>query len=81
MDTVERNDTMSVGQWFVTIFVGNIPIVGWIMLLVWAFGSETNPNKAAWAKALLIWLVIGAVVGFSMFALVGTALFSAMGKH
>ncbi len=81
MDTASKSESITVGQWFVTIFIGNIPIIGWIMLLVWAFGSGTHPSKAAWAKALLIWLLIGAIVGFALFTLLGSAIFSAIGKH
>ncbi len=51
------------------------------MLLAWAFGSGTLPSKVAWAKAVLIRLVIVAEVGFSVLALVGTAFYTAMGKQ
>jgi len=41
-------------------------LVGFIMLFVWAFGSGENPNKANWAKATLIWFVIGFIL-FAIF--------------
>ena len=50
------------GEWVITILIAVIPIVGFIMLIVWAFGSGTNPNKANWAKAGLIWYLV--FIGF-----------------
>jgi len=65
---------MSVGDWFIAILITAIPVVGLIMLLVWAFGSNTNVNKANWAKASLIWMVIGMIIGFFIFMVAGAAI-------
>ncbi|TXK74397.1 hypothetical protein FU659_29630 [Paenibacillus sp. N3.4] len=46
----------------ITILLLAIPIVNIIMLFVWAFGGETNPSKANYAKASLIWAAIGIVI-------------------
>ena len=54
----ERKKVMSVTDWFVTILVYAIPIVGFVMLFVWAFGGNTNENRANMAKAMLIWIAI-----------------------
>ena len=54
--------SQSVGQWMLTLFISAIPLVGIIMLFVWGFGSSTHPEKANWAKALLIWTAI--FIGF-----------------
>ena len=62
--------TQSVGQWMLTIFIAAIPLVGLIMLFVWAFGSSTHPEKANWAKAMLIWVVIFIALSI-LFALFG----------
>ena len=35
-----------------------IPLVNIVMTLVWAFGSNTNPNKANYFKAALILFAI-----------------------
>lgn len=53
-----NHQTQSVGQWMLTLFLTFIPIVNIIMLLVWAFSSNTHPDKANWARALLIWFAI-----------------------
>jgi len=44
------------------MIVSGIPFIGFIMLLVWAFGSQTNPNKKNWARAILILMLIGIVL-------------------
>jgi ABC-type Na+ efflux pump permease subunit len=67
---------ITIGEWIVTFILTAIPIVGFIMLLVWAFGSNTPTTKANWAKASLIMMVIGIVLGFlligSIAALIGS---------
>ena len=64
---------MSVGDWFITMLITAIPVVGIIMLLIWAFGSNTNENKANWAKASLLWMVIGIIIAFFIFGMMGIA--------
>lgn len=73
----QNQPALSVGDWFVTILITAIPLVNIIMLFVWAFSSSTNPNKANWAKASLIWLAIVIVLYIIIFATIGAALFSA----
>ena len=63
---------LSVGEYILTFIVTAIPLVGFIMLLVWAFGSDTNPNKKNFCRAMLIMMLIGIVLsiifGGAMFA-------------
>lgn len=49
---------VSTGDWIITILITAIPIIGFIMLFVWAFGGGSNPSKANWAKATIIWFLI-----------------------
>ncbi|MGL4332960.1 MAG: hypothetical protein ACRCZQ_02260 [Bacteroidales bacterium] len=49
---------VSLSEWVITLLVCFIPLVNIIMLLVWAFGGGANPNKANFAKAALIFVVI-----------------------
>lgn len=51
-------DTTSTGQWVLNLFLAAIPIVGLVLLLVWAFSSNTAPSKQNWARATLIWILI-----------------------
>lgn len=59
MENQSTAQVMSTKDWIITLLISFIPLVGFIMLFVWAFGSGENPNKANWAKATLIWMVIG----------------------
>lgn len=56
------HETIKTSDWFLTMLITAIPIVGFIMLFVWAFGGGTNPCKANWAKASLLWVLIGIVL-------------------
>ena len=61
---VQPNDqTVSVVDWFVTMLLTSIPMVGFIMLLVWAFGGGAKESKKNYARAALIFALVGAVVG------------------
>ena len=69
---------VGLGDWFVTILLTSIPLVNIIMLFIWAFSSNTNPSKANWAKATLLWMLVGIVIAIIVLALVGTAIFHAV---
>lgn len=62
--TEENTQTriLSVKDWLITLIITAIPIVGLIFLFLWAFGDNTNQNKANWAKAALIFYLILFVV-------------------
>lgn len=64
------------GEWLVTLLISFIPLVGLIMLFVWAFGSNTNESKANWAKAVLIWFAIITVFYILIALVFGAALMS-----
>lgn len=68
-DQTTQYQHVTLGEWLVTMLITVIPIVNIIMLFVWGFGSNTNPSKANWAKATLIWCVIWCVIGlvFSLY--------------
>ncbi|HEX2866935.1 MAG TPA: hypothetical protein VHO03_07820 [Ignavibacteriales bacterium] len=70
------NYPISTSDWFLTILITAIPVVGIVMLFVWAFGNGTNPNKANWAKASLLWVLIGTVIAALFMALFFAAIFS-----
>ena len=73
-----QSEEVTLGDWMVTILLSAIPVVNLVMLLVWAFGSSTNPSKANWAKATLIWMVIGVILVVLFMVVIGTAIFSGM---
>jgi len=72
-------EPMSVKDWIITLLITYIPLVGLIMLLVWAFDSSTHPNKKNFAKASLIWMLIGIVLAIIFFALFASMMMGVMG--
>jgi heme/copper-type cytochrome/quinol oxidase subunit 2 len=64
----ERN-YVSVGSWMWMMFVSAIPIVGVIMIFVWAFTGE-NESRKNYCRAILAWfaVLVGIVV---VLALIG----------
>lgn len=65
---------MTVLQYLGTFLISAIPLVGTIMLFIWAFSSDTNINKKNYARAILIlggiviifYIIILIVFGVSM---------------
>ena len=53
---------VSIKEWLLTNLILMIPLVNIVMMLVWAFGSNTNPNKANYFKAALILFAIVMVI-------------------
>jgi uncharacterized membrane protein YdbT with pleckstrin-like domain len=70
--TPEKNQSVvSIGDWIVTLLIMIIPLLNIIMLFVWAFGGGTAESKSNWAKAMLIFMLIGfvlSIVFWSAFA-------------
>lgn len=69
---------MTLGDWMITILLTAIPCVGLIMLLLWAFGSNTLTTKKNYAKAMLIYMVIAIVLYVIVIVVFGAAMFSAL---
>lgn len=77
MENSPTTPVMSTMDWVITLFISFIPLVGFVMLFVWAFGSNENPNKANWAKATLLWMVIGFTLFIFLWVTVLAAIFTA----
>lgn len=71
--TMSSAPTLTTKDWVITLLISFIPVVGFVMLFVWAFGSSENPNKANWAKATLIWYAIGLVLLFLLWGTIVAA--------
>jgi hypothetical protein len=67
----------SVGDWLIIFLLLLIPLVNIILLLVWAFSSDTNPVKANFSKAALLWIIILMGIYFIFFGAIIAAIFSA----
>lgn len=70
---VQPHSIVTLGDWLITLLIAAIPLVGFIMLFVGAFGSNTNINKANWAKATLIWIAVVVSLYLVFFLLIGVA--------
>lgn len=58
-------------EWALNIFLASLPIIGIILLLVWAFSDSGNIHRRAWAKGMLLIALIGLIFTFLMFLLFG----------
>ena len=67
----EAETADSVGSWMLTLFLMAIPVVNLVWLLMLAFGSGHSASKRNWAKATLIWAVIGAVLSGLLLVVLG----------
>ena len=63
---------MSIGDWIITFIITYIPLVGFIMLFVWAFGDGTHPSKKTWAQATLIMMVVGIILAIIFFSIIAS---------
>lgn len=54
-----RLKPLGTGQYILAFILLSIPIVGFILLLVWAFASKINKNRQNLARAILILGIIG----------------------
>ncbi|WP_418710602.1 hypothetical protein, partial [Allofournierella sp.] len=61
-------EPVGTGEWVWTILVSVIPLVGLVLLLVWAFGGNTKIGKRNWARAMLIFSA--AAVAFYILVLI-----------
>ena len=75
---------ITVGDWIITFIITCLPVIGLVMLFVWAFGDDTHPNKKTWAKAnlilALIVLVLFIILLIMFFSFI-TAMFGGMGAY
>lgn len=54
--------SVPITEWIITFFLLMIPLLNLILLILWAFSSDTNPSKANFAKAyLIIFLIVAAL--------------------
>ncbi|RKY93763.1 MAG: hypothetical protein DRQ13_09060 [Ignavibacteriae bacterium] len=82
MDQQGTNYTpMTIGDWIITFIITYIPLVGFIMLFVWAFGDGTHPSKKTWAQAALIMVAISIVLVILFFLVFGAILGSIFSSY
>jgi hypothetical protein len=69
--STENNNVLSVKDWAITIFISGLPLIGLVMLFVWAFSDSTNLTKKNWAKGYLLIMLIFLIIGLSFLFLFG----------
>ena len=57
MGNERDSNYISVGSWMWMIFVTAIPIIGWMMILVWAFSGQ-NVSRKNYYRAILAWILV-----------------------
>lgn len=58
------NEHVSTAGWVARLIVNSIPLVGFIMLFVWAFGGTPQKSLKNWARAqlLLNLIIVGLII-------------------
>ncbi len=79
MVPVDQQDPVTFSQWMLTLFFMLIPIVNFVMLIVWITSDETQPSKKNWAKAQLIWMIVSMIIGFTFSFFIRTAILGFLG--
>ncbi|PIT47012.1 hypothetical protein [Snodgrassella alvi] len=49
---------MSTVDWLISLVILSIPIINLIMMLIWAFGENDNPNRSNFCKASLVIITV-----------------------
>lgn len=62
---------LSVGEFLKMQLLLCIPVVNFILLLIWSFDSSNNKNKRNYALASLLFMVIMTGIGFLLFTVAG----------
>jgi uncharacterized membrane-anchored protein len=83
METIENSNQkpMSVKDWLITLLLMAIPVVGIVLLFVYAFGNNENINKQNWAKAQLIMLAIVLILVIFLLVLFGSIFAATMAAN
>lgn len=67
-------EPISTGSYMLMFLLLMIPIVNLLCLIVWACGGSNKKNKVNLSRAMLFWMLIGAVIG-GIIALAGGMIF------
>ena len=72
----EAETADSVGNWMLTILLASLPLFGLVYILILAFGSGRSASKKNWARATLVWGIIGFILAFVLYVALGASLFA-----
>ena len=71
-----KKPPQTLGDWVINVLISKLPLIGFIMLIVWAVDKDTEPNKANWAKAELIMKLIGFAIAMIIISIIGFSFFT-----
>lgn len=71
-----QKSPLTVGAWVITLLILAVPLLNIIMLFVWAFGGNKD-ERENFAKAALIWMLIGIILSIAFVSCVGCATITA----
>lgn len=74
------DDGLTMGGYLVTLLVFLIPVVGFIMMLVWSFSGTAAPARQKLAQAYLVRTLILAALAGLLALLAGIAVFTLMSR-
>lgn len=81
MKDEQDSNYISVWSWMGMMFITAIPVIGWIMILVWAF-TGSNESRKNYFRAILMWILVGVIFVVGMAAMGHTAAnWPAIQKH
>jgi uncharacterized membrane protein YhaH (DUF805 family) len=66
-----QNAVLSTVEWFGTLIVLIVPIVGIVVYFIWAFGTGGNLNRRNYCRAALIMMAISLVLGIIFSVVLG----------
>jgi predicted nucleic acid-binding Zn ribbon protein len=52
---------MSIGSFIGSSVLMSIPVIGWLICIIWACGGCKNHNKRNYARSILVFLIIGLI--------------------
>jgi len=73
---------LTTGEWFITLLLLGLPVIGIVMYFVWAFGGG-NISRRNFCRAALLWCLILfglAFVAFVTFLVLGGTMAALLGQ-
>jgi heme/copper-type cytochrome/quinol oxidase subunit 2 len=71
-----KKPSLTLGDWIISVLITKIPLIGFIILIVWAVDKNIDPDKANWAKAELIVRLIMIAIAIVIITIIGIGFFS-----
>jgi len=73
-------DVIKTPDWVLSLILLSIPMVNIIVIVFWALSDGINPNRRNFARAILIFLAIGAILTMMFFGMIMGMLSAMLGS-